>query len=238
MFLQELFDKLAYGEFANIAIGNSESGTITEAAYPKVVSHINSGLLELYKRFVLKKKEFQIVQQTGVSVYYLRPEYVGISGSTSALAYIIENYDDPFDNDLIRVLEVYDELGDVVPLNNPRFKDTGVFTTAFDTLKMTPADPLATLSIICQAAYPKIIITEDFDPESYDLYFPGFIESALLAFVAARMFKGKPAKTDSGVPAYNIYDGQFEKACQKITELGLSEDSETDCDHFTDNGWV
>jgi len=52
------------------------------------------------------------------------------------------------------------------------------------------------------------------------------------------MFKGKPAKTEGGAPAYNIYDGYFEKACKKIEELGLAEDQEVDCDHFTDNGWV
>jgi len=238
MFLQKLFDKLAYGEFADIAIGNSDSGTITQAAYPKVVAHINSGLLELYKRFLLKKKTVKIVQQTGVEIYYLRPEYATTLSSISPTAYIIEDDNDPFDSDLIRVLEVYDDFGDVVPLNNPRFRDTGVFTTAFDTLKMITADPPKTLSVICQVAYPEIIITEDFDPESFELNFPVFIESALLAFVAARMFKGRPAKTEGGGPAYNIYDGYFERACKKIEELGLAEDQDSDCDHFSDNGWV
>jgi len=239
MFLQDIFDTLASGEFANIAIGNSESGTITQAAYPKVVNHINSGLLEIYKRFLLKKKEFQIVQQTGVSIYYIRYDYIaGSISSTGPESYIVEDPNDPFDRDLIKVIRVYDELGDEVPLNNPRYRDTGVFTQAHDIIKMTPADPLKTLSFVCQASYPKIIITQSFNPETYELFFPSFIETALLAFVAARMFKGKPGKTDSGVPAYNVYDGKFEDACKVIKELGLAEDEDTDCDHFTDNGWV
>lgn len=239
MFLQEFFDHLAHGEFADLAIGNSETGTIVETAYPKIISHLNLGLNELYKKFILKKKECTIQQQAGVELYYLRSSYIATGGIFADDAYIVEEDTDGFDNDIVKILEAYDADGDEVPINNLKYPTTGIFTQAFDTLKMTPADPLKTVSIVYQAYHPRITLTETFNPETYQLYFPEYIEYALLCFIAAKLFKSKTTKTSEVTsPSYNSFLNQYDKACKEITELGLVEDTLFESKNFESKGWV
>jgi hypothetical protein len=234
--LKEIFDNLAYGEFANLALGNSPLGTLTEDKYPKIVSAMNLGLVEIYKRFILKRKKCLLMQQTGVTTYYLRSDYVGD---------YLETVDDgsyeesAFNDDLIKVLEVEDAAGEDIPLNNPRYPDTGVFTQAFDTITMQPASPLKTLTLTYQAEYPKIVITDDFDPTEIRLFFPNFILEALLAYIAARVFKGKTSKSAEGETNLSTtFNYQFENACKKITELGLAEEAEELATNFTNKGFI
>jgi hypothetical protein len=232
--LQDLFDNLAYGEFANLALGNSPLGSITEDKYPKVVAAINMGLTELHKRFVLKKKKVLLTQQTGVLVYYLRSDYLG-----DYLEDFEQGEIESLDDDIIRVLQIVDADGTDVPLNNPRYLDTGVFTDGHDILSMVPATPLKTLTVIYQAKYPRIKVTETFDPERVKLYFPEFITEPLLAYVAARVFKGKTSKAAEG--EHNIsatFHYQFEAACKKIMELGLAEEPPEVNSRFVNKGWV
>ena len=251
MLLQELFDNLAAGEFANLAVGNSITGSITEASYPKMVSHINMGLREIYKRFLLKKKECTLYQQEGVTTYYLRSTHVGYVGSMGPDVYIEDVYNDTFDDDVIKVLEAYDSLGDSIPVNDPRKQNVGILysaadsvdiritTLAFDTIKMVPCDPLQAVTLVYQASHPKIVITEDFNPATYQLYFPDFIETALMAFIASRLYKGKASKAVEGeVREYNTFFYQFEKACKEIKDLGLAEELLTEENGFERKGWV
>ena len=52
MTLSDVFDQLAYGEFSKIFLG--ESGAIPQSNWNRIITHINLGLTELYKRFDLK----------------------------------------------------------------------------------------------------------------------------------------------------------------------------------------
>ena len=236
--LSEIFDNLAFGEFTNLAIGQSVDDSITAAAYPKIVSAVNMGLREIYKRFLLKKKEFNLHQQSGVTIYYLRTDQLGDVGNMDDETYIAEAAVDPFGEDFIRILEAHDELGDVVHINNPKYPDTGIFTQTYDTIKMANHDPLAIITITYQASYPKIIINESFDPALVKLYIPDFIENALYTFIASRLFKGKTGKAAEGENRpVNTYLYQFEAACAKLDELGLAEETEDNYNTFQDRGW-
>lgn len=239
MILQELFDNLAQGEFSNLAVGNSATGSIKEVAYPKIVSKINRGLREIYKIFLLKQKDLLIHQHTSVTVYYLRKDKVGAVGSMSDTVYLEESPADPFDDDIVQVLEATGADGRDIQVNNPKYPDSGIFTTAFDTVKMTPAVPPEIIQLTYQAYYPKIVITEDFDPETYALYYPNFIEAALMANIASQFFKGKTSKASEGEGyVTNTYLSRFEKACDKIRDLGLAEEAEVNNNRFSSRGWV
>lgn len=244
MNLQNLFDSLAHGELSNLAIVNITTGSIKEAAYLKVVSQINRALREIYKRFLLKKKCGVIKQQTGLTTYYLRDPFAHyVDGSTNS--YLSEyDFDEPFNGDVIKVLEAEDpDAKDprdrILPLNDPKYPDAGVFTTAFDTIYMVPANPLKRVKITYQAAYPEIKITEDFNPENYELYYPLFIEEALTNYVASLLVKGKLTRASEGESyATNTFDHKYEAACQRIVVLGLAEEVAMAPTHFERRGWV
>jgi hypothetical protein len=241
MVLQDLFDTLATGEFANLSLANSTTGSIKEEAYPKIVQAINRSLLELYKRFLLKEKKVYLVQQSGLYRYYLRTSYIGDSSATSTQAYLLGHPDELFQEDVIRILSITDSEGLTVAINpsHPGIEQTYFRTAQFDTLDLTTTKTNETFVISYQASYPKIKITETFDPDTLNLYYPPFIEDALCNHIASLLLKGKATKASEGEGyASNTFAAKYEMACLKLIELGLAEESYFKNDRFERNGFV
>jgi len=240
MVLQDLFDTLAEGEFAQLALANSVTGSIKEEAYPKMINAINRSLREVYKRLILKRKDLLLHQQTGISRYYLRTEYVGTVGSMNSGMYLEEDYDDLFNDDIIRILRIKTQADEEVPLNPVNLvEDTSVRTVAFDTLDLITNKENQILTINYQAAYPRIIITEDFDPETFNLYYPPFIEEALTNYIASLLVKGRITKASEGEGyATNTFTYKYDSAVQRLIDLGLAEEAVTSDSRFEKRGWV
>lgn len=241
MTLQDLFDTLATGEFTGLNLANSVTGSIKEESYPKIINALNRGLRELYKRFILKKKKVYLIQQTDIARYYLQTRYIGYASATNAEAYLVDHPDEDFSNDVLRILEILDEDDLVVELNppHPYLNQTYFNTAGFDTLDLFTEDTGQTFLISYQASYPKITLTETFDPEEVNLYYPPFIEEALLNYVASLLIKGKMTKASEGEGyATNTWRYQYEQACQDIIRLGLAEQTNTQDKRFNTRGFV
>ena len=244
MVVQDLFDELATGEFSNVAIGNSVNGSIEPDAYKKVLTQINAGLRELYKRFLLREKTCYITRPSGTTEYFLRDTNVVASfGDTPTtekpITVSVESATEkPTVSDLCRVIDAFDELEETLVYLNYKWQPDSVFTKGHD--HITIKNPLpVTLGIVYQAYYPKIILAEDFDPETYMLYFPEFITYALKCYVASEFFTGKTSKATEGeAQIYNTFHGNFEKACKIIEDEGFTEEASTEDDRFEDGGWA
>ena len=242
--LQDFFDTLATGEFSNISLSNSILSTITADKYPTIINNMNLGLIELYKRFTLKEKTIVLYEHADVTQYLLRSDYLS---ATVALvdenAYLFDSNFDPFDDDIIKITDAtyLDSDGEVdrVYINNKLYPDIGIFTTAFDTIKLTPQEPLRVITLTYLASYPKIVLTNAFDPSTYELFFPEWIQEPLLAYIAARIFQGKASKAAEGERnLYTTFMYQYENSCKKIELLGLAAMSDDASENFTNNGWV
>jgi len=232
MVIQELFDELATGEFSNIAIGNSINGSIEPDAYKKVITQINAGLREIYKRFLLRQKTLIIARPTGTTEHFLRDGNLAITVSVEA------EDETPTVADLCRVIDVFDVLDETIVYLNDQSHPLSVFTKGHDHL--TIKDPLpVNLGVVYQAYYPKILLTETFNPEEYALYYPDYISNALKCYVASELFTGKTSKATEGeAQIYNTFHGKFEKACKLIEDSGFAEEVITEETKFENGGWV
>ena len=241
MVLQDLFDTLATGEFASLSLANSVTGSIKEEAYPRIVRAINRSLLEVYKRFLLKKKKVYLVQQSGLYRYYLRTQYLGYSTSTGIQAYLLDHPDEIFQEDVIRILSIMDADDNEIALNpsHPGLEQTYFRTSQFDALDLTTPDDNQIFMVTYQARYPKIEITETFDPDTFNLYYPPFIENILINHIASLLVKGKTTKASEGEGyASNTFAAKYEMACLKLIELGLAEETYTQDIRFERKGFV
>jgi hypothetical protein len=117
MNLGELFTSLSYGVLSNLAVGGEGSGTIPASHQTRLVSFVNAGLRDLHERLLLKIDDMIIRATDGRTNYPLKVEYadtdptVGPKFITDTLAY-------PFKGNLIRILEIYDEHGGEIVLND------------------------------------------------------------------------------------------------------------------------
>jgi len=235
--LQEIFNDLAYGEFAGMAVSNQKLGTITADKYPKMVSLINAGLLDLYTRFNLRTKEFNLHQRADKTVYYLRPEHVGDPLGVDPDIYLDGTVEGGLENDIIKITKAYDDLGYIIRINDARYPDD-IFLVEQDILKMKPRDPLIIVSLVYQASYPRIVITNDFDPAAIKLYFPSYLKRALMAFMAAQLYTGKTSSSVEGqrnISSSFLY--RYEAECARIQSLTLDYEVQEDNNQFERNGW-
>lgn len=242
--LKEVFDDLTYGELSNIKIGKDDLGTIAEKDYPKVVSHINLGLIDLYQKFKLKTKELRLHQIEGTTKYFLRKQYMDdVSQCGANDIYIEKDSVDPFNDDIVKVLEVYDATGEEIPMDNKRAHDLrieqgitvtpGVFTPEHDIITMTVASTPEILDIVYQAYYPKIVLNELSDPSKIKLYIPKYIQKPLMLYIIARIVSSMKVSLSEGEanPA-NARWYAYKLACKDITDLNLVVDEDDTDDHF------
>lgn len=241
MVLQDLFDTLASGEFANLSLAHSVSGTIKEEAYPRIVSAANRGLREIYKKFLLKKKKVMLFQLPGVVRYYLRPEHIGVLGAPAPGLYLANHPDEAFADDIIQILRIQDVDNNEVDLNPLRtYLDQTYFKTAsFDSLDLFTTKTDQVFTIEYQAKHPKIEITETFDPKTIPLSYPDFIEEALTLYMASLLIQGKTTKA-SEAEGYqtNTWHYKYLQACAELVHLGLAEETDSDYDKFYGKGFV
>jgi len=237
--LQEIFDTLATGEFSHIKLGNSLQGTIAETDYPKIVAAVNLGLLDLYKKFPLRKGEFVVHQHADVTNYYLRKERAAGPTEMNDYSYIEIEEGDNFPKDFIQVNSLWESNGIEIPLNDNTQRVIGGFTPEFDVLKMVPRVPPIAVHVEYRARYPKIVITESFDPDKIELHVPDFILEPLLYFVASRVFRGIASKANEGeTTSATTYHTLYRTACLEIMHSGLVTGDNNSAAQFSDNGWV
>lgn len=181
-----LFRRLAYGELSNLSI-NKGNGELSEEKHPQIIQYANEGLLRLFSRFVLKERNLILVQSSHVLNYHLKREFAESSNSDSVRhRYIKDCAEQPFKEDVIRILAVYDEEGCQLPLNDKE-DCRSLFTPQPDVLQVNNPEDDKQLALIYQARH-RILNdrTEKIMEQEVDL--PFFLESALQNYIAYKVY--------------------------------------------------
>lgn len=222
MKLNEVFEHLQYGELSNIGLVDKTTGLIPESVYPKILSSVNLGVMELHKRFVLKKGILRIQLQPDQTMYPLLKKYqVGNKAPVGTVQYIL-NDGAVFDDDLLKVEQVTTEKGLVLGLNDSTSRyavstpqDNVLYVSGLlrDTVK--PAPSVLTLEYRKGVKPLKVCEWEGSSLCSYVVDIPHTHLMALLYFVASRLHN--PIGF-SEVTAHegNNYWSKFESECLSL----------------------
>jgi hypothetical protein len=233
----ELFRKLSFGEFSNIAIGNDGNGTISDGAKPRVVMHANEGLQQLYSRFILSEKSLLLTCLSHVSTYHLDPIHALSQASEDNPndIYLIDSPDDPFIGDVVKVLEAWDNTQKPMPLNqasNPR----SLHTPKFDVVQVPMPMVDQVIALNYQAYHPTLLDAGD-DYEEQEIFLPRFLESALTAYIAHKVYADMG--TDTSVSKSQLYLNRYEMACKGVEEKDLVSNTRSNSGNlFELNGWI
>lgn len=183
MDLQTLHANLSFGELSNLSIGEDGVGTIRAADHNKILLFVNQGLDKIYRRFRLLEKELTIEAQDEQYTYYLRREFAQTETQTIVpVKYIRDTVADPFIEDVVKILNVYDELAVEIPLNDNE-AEVSFFTPSFDSIQIPEPVTGNAYHILYQATHP-VLVPNDLTQE---IILPEYLERALQAYVAYRV---------------------------------------------------
>ena len=241
MLLSEFFEHLVSGELAQLHMGDIDNLRLDVEDFPKVLPSINLGLTEIYKRFPIRIEELILRQQPEISTYMLTGKYAQTSDSNEPVKYIHDSIYEPFQDNVLKVEQVFNELGMEIPLNeeiaynqyndyasssyqpNRHFTNDYNFQSArtptFNSVQILP-HPLAenNLLIKYRAAHAVIPNTADIIPGEIEIDIPLAMLEPLLLYVGGRVYAnmhGEDPNSGAGFIA------KFEASCKKIEDLNL-----------------
>lgn len=234
--LSELCEKLSYGELSNLAMANEGDGTIIEAARPKIVLHLNEALLDLHSKYVLNEKVLILQVDSDIPEYKLLRRYAasyepGEDEINEPIRYIRDSTSDPFLEDVIKVLSVFDSCARKLPLNDEGDPHS-IFTPKYNVIQVPCSCTERQLAVSFQARHPKVL---NYFEEEIEI--PDILLGALTSYIAYKVFSHVNSQ-DSSLKAQE-YLATYAARCADVTEKDLVNSSvSTSNTRFTQRGWV
>lgn len=239
MNLIDLLKDLTYGELSSLKMGEFIPGEYESepdpTRYEQLLTHINMGLKEIYKRFFLSSREIYIELHEEISTYMLHDRYAQTNlTSVEDPKYIMDTAAAPFVNDCLKIEEVYDEAGNKLPMNDIT-EPLSVYTPTYRTIQVPYPNDDITYAVQYRAMHPRILYTAEIDPSTVDIALPNSLHEALLYYVAARAFRSIGGES---VVTGNEYYQLFNASCDEVNLQGLEVQAEPGDWRFDTYGWV
>jgi hypothetical protein len=211
MQLNDLFHMLAYGELSNHHIASAGDGTLALTKQPQIVHFANEALVRLYTKFILKEKDCIVELQEGITIYRLTPEYATTSfdSSIASAPYIRDTLNEPFQDDVLKVLAVYTNYGGHRPLNDAN-NCWSVNTPSAKTLQVNLARTDEVLAVTYQAKHPTL------DDTDQEIELPATLHGALTAFIAYKVFFNMNTPESQAISQGHL--AMFNNICADTTE--------------------
>jgi len=240
--LMQLFKDLTYGELAQLSVGNLIPSDLESEPDPKdydrILTHINLGMKELYKRFFLLSREIYIQQYEEIEVYELHSRFNQTNvASLEPIKYILDTPQNPFLDDVLKIEEVYDEGGNKLPMNDIT-EELSIYTPSFRSVQYPYPKNENIFAVQYRASAPRIEYVRGMNPEEIELDLPNSLHEALIYYIAHRVHAGMGQGIRDNNQESGAYYQKFEASC-KIVELhGLEVQGEPGDWRFDRHGWV
>ena len=234
MRLSKIFEHLTHNTLSNLSIGHDDIGEVSPDKYPKLITLVNAGMIDLYTRFALRSRDITIQLFDGKNMYPLHTDFAESNLESVETKYILDGTTVfQFNDDIISIDEIYNEVGGRIPLNDLH-SEFSVFTPSPSVIQVPYTDRENTISLIYRALPDEISIGV-IDPSQEDVDLPFHFLEALTSFVAWKMYTPIDGVEN---PKGRIHQGNYLAAIQVIehTNTGI-EDNFTNT-RFEDNGWL
>lgn len=233
MNLNECLKQLSYGELSNLSWGNDGNGSIRLDKIPVIVQFINEALLRLHTRFALSKKCLFIELTENRTQYHLSSKHAYTNENSKEEKFIRDTKENPYQDDLIKIMEVYTSTNHRLSLNN-HSDYWSLYTPSFDILQVPyPVEGMA-LSVIYQARHPIL----DFEkcPEQ-EINLPFVLEPAMKAYVAYLVYS--QINTQEAVANAQKYLVQYNNILQDVVDQDVISNSYSQTNtKFEQGGWI
>jgi hypothetical protein len=189
MELAEFYSQLSMGTLRNIAMGNEGNGTISVNYRPTVCMYINEGLNRIHSQFLLRENDLILQMYMDVTNYHLLKRFATYAGNEVAVEnqearrYILDLPEDPFKEDVAKIMRVFDQNGTEFAIND-EFNTNSVYTPQQQILQIPNPEEEKVVTVGYQALHPKIV----HDDEDAFIFLPPHLLDALKAFVGYKAY--------------------------------------------------
>lgn len=232
--IEELFCRLAHGVLQNTSLV-TEDGEIDEDKKSLVVVATNEALIRLHSRFILKEGSIIVEMQEGRTNYPLLRKYAVQSYKPEEVPcpYIMDLAGDPFDEDVIKVLKVYDNFGCQRALND-QDDCWSLFTPRPNMLQNPRPRHREAINVVYQQKH-EAVTCDDQGTGIIDI--PETLDSALDSYIAYRCFAGINTM-EAKATAQDMLN-HYESVCSEVVANDLVSTSTSNTNkRFKNHGWV
>lgn len=232
--LDHLFNSLALGPLSNLSMADRSihNKMLSDLGKEQIVANANEGLLRLYSRFLLKERDLLIEQVGHITNYHLKSRFAECTDpQVEDFTYIKDLPAEPFEDDLIKVLAVYNSYGCQLPLND--IEDTrSVFTPQATVLQIPRPIDGAPLSVLYQARHPELTG----DPKQ-EIELPDVLQGALVSYIAYKIYSHINSG-DSGAKAQEHLQ-MYGAICTEVSSSDTASTSLITANtRFEKRGWI
>lgn len=230
--IHDLYRRLATGVLQNTSL--AENGEIDEDKKPLVLTAINESLIRLHSRFILLEGAVIVEMREGRTNYPLLKKYARSQAQPDdTVPYFIMDYDEPFNEDVIKILTVFDNIGNERVLND-RDDPWSLFTPRSYVLQNPRPKHFEALSIVYQQNHRRVM---DVEGEEGIIDIPETLDSALDSYIAYRCFAGINTQEAKATAADML--GHYESVCAEAVSQDLLSTSKSNTNkRFYKHGWV
>jgi len=233
MLLTDVFEELHFGELSQLRMGDQSSAAIAPTYYPRIIRFINLALLDLYKLFPIREKEVQIQMYGHITSYKLIYDYAESNTASTQPYKYIKDLNHPFQDDVLQVIEAYNELGEPLVVNDIN-NDFSIYTPEEKVVQI-PFPVQGSVVSCVYRTYPPKIDPKIADPTGVIVDLPEQLLTALLAYVGYRAEIGVPqGKQNTGLGHFKRYRA----ITNEIKELGTINTTANSNEGLLRNGWV
>jgi len=235
MKLKQFLEELSWGELSNLHLGLDGVGAIDPAKVPLLVSIINDGLVQMYSQFMLKEGNVLVELKDNITYYVLDSKYAESSYDPLVVAYpyIKDTVENPFKDDVLKILEVIDQDGTHYPINNHDHPNGVFITDKLNVLQVPKPRDGVGLGIRYQAAHERL----DADDLEGELSLPLPLRAALKYYIASHIYRNM--NKEESLRTSSIYEAKYKELLASVTITdSLSVSEVRAADKFTTRGWI
>lgn len=237
--LQQIFEDLSHGEFSQVQLGGFNPDEFVSEPdprqYAQIASFINSALRDLYSKFWLATDEVVLNLVENIEIYTLHSRYaISNTASTEPVKYIQDSAENPFQDNVLKIEEVFDESGNTVCLNDEH-ADYSYFTPRWNRLQVPWPNNELSVAVMYRATHERIVFEPGMDPNEVYIDLPPQLHDALLFYVASRFHGG--TNLDEGGRESTFFQ-KYQTACAEVQQAGLFIQPVQRDLNFERNGWI
>lgn len=233
--LNALFKTIALSVLNNTSVVTDDKLGIEQDKQEYILEFVNEAITRLHSRFVLKTQILYLEMREGRTMYPLlkRYSYMGFDPELAQYPYIRDTVAHPFEEDVVKILDVYDNHGCRRKLNDIH-DPHGLFTPRPDTLQCIRPKHCEILGVSYQAKHPTIALNEG---NTQEIDIPDTLIPAVKYWVAYSYYTGLNTPESTGKAAE--YLQMYESICKEVEDFDLANGSESNTNVlFEKRGWI